>query len=260
MTNRLLIVASVLLSLTLVAVSPGPAARGAGPAKPAKKSDPAPMAVTEKGERLIKALSTTNRPPRLSDDHEDSRFPDFPKDFNWKEYARVRDAIKELDANSEEAWPSIVEHMTDTDYCFTADFIECAVNYSRGDVCFVIARNWISRGYFLAMPGGDGEQFRLPVREPKELQEWCRARRNKTFVEIQIEAAEWAVSTIRKEQRDLPEGLERRIAAIEGRIAKLRETNKPLREKFFVPRTTDWYSEAQAPQLRIFYEQMTSKK
>ncbi len=260
MTRVTIIYRNVLLSLSLIAIAPGSAARGESPAKPAEKAAPARPAAVEKGERLIKALSTTNRPPRLPNDGDDSSFPDFPKDFDWKEYQRVRDAIKDLDANSEEVWPSIVDHMTDTDYCFTARFIDWAQNYSRGDVCVVIARNWISRGYFCLMPGGDGEQFRLPVKGAKALQEWCRARRNKSFVEIQIEAAEWAASTIRKEQRDLPEGLERTIAGIEGRIAKLRETNKPLREKFFVPGTTGWYTEAEAAQWRIRYGQASGKK
>jgi len=232
-----------------MAVAPGSLARAAGPAKPPAKSDPAPLAVVEKGERLIKALSTKNRAPKLLEGAE-LVFPDFPKDFDWKEYARVRDAIKDLDANSEEVWPSIVEHMTDTDYCFTARFIDSAQNYSRGDVCIVIARDWIIRGYSCLMPGGDGQQFRLPVEGSKALQEWCQARRNKTFVDIQVEAAEWAISTIRKEHRPPQALLERSIARIEERIAKLREANKPLRAKFFEHGNMGWYVEEEAAQLR----------
>lgn len=248
-TIRSPFVGVALLSISLLTVVLGSLTEADGPDKPAENSDPARLAAVEKGERLIKALSTTNRPPRLYDANEDL-LPIFPKDFDWKEYARVRAALKDLDANSEEVWPTIVEHMTDTDYCFTVRFIDSAVNYSRGDVCLRLAQTWISDGYAGLMPGGDGQQFRLPGDNPKTLQEWCRARRGKTFVEMEIDAAEWAISTIQKEQREPREILDLEIAGIRERVAKLRKTNKPRRYEFFQMETAAEYNEKEAAGFR----------
>jgi hypothetical protein len=203
----------------------------------------------DKGEGLIKALSTTNHPPKLYHSPE-IIYPIFPTDFDWKEYARVLAAIETLDANSENSWPIIVEHMTDTDYCFTVQFCDSAVNYSRGDVCIRIAQTWINGGYSAFMPGGDGQHFRLPAEGPKALQEWCRKRRDKTFVEIEIDAAEWAISTIRDERRPPVELLDASISGIRARITKLRQTNKPVHRHFFEPDAVACYSQGEAERIR----------
>jgi hypothetical protein len=140
--------------------------------------------------------------------------------------------------------------MTDTNYCFTVQFLDSAVNYSRGDVCVRIAQTWINGAYTCFMPGGDGQHYRLPAKDPKALQKWCRARRDKTFVEIEIDAAEWAISTIQNENRPPHELRDAAIGGIREQIAKLRETNKPIHDKFFYPDGVGWYSQEGAARIK----------
>jgi hypothetical protein len=237
----------MLILFSLIAVAIGPRASARDPVKSPK--DSARSANVDKGEQLIKALVTSNRPPRLHNGPE-SVFPIFPTDFDWKEYARVRDAIKDLEANSEEVWPSIVEHMCDTDYCFTARFIDSAKNYSRGDVCYRIAQTWINGAYRGFMPGGEGQNLRLPAKGPKALKEWCRKRRNQTFVASEIDAADWAISTIQDEGLAPQESIDRAIDGIRARISKIREMNKPIRGQFFMRDTIITYSADDAAQIK----------
>jgi hypothetical protein len=244
----------LLVSFAVVALEIGRPAPAAEPANSQKDSEAARSANIEKGERLIKALATINRPPRLYNGVE-LIYPIFPADFDWKEYARVRAAIKELDANSEELWPAIVEHMTDTDYCFTVQICDSAVNYSRGDVCDGIARTWISPAYAAFMPGGDGRSLRLPVKGPKAFQKWCRARCGKTFVELEIDAAESGLSTIQEGDWRPKEIRDACIKGLRAQITKLRETNKPIHGSFFRTDFVCWYGQDDAARFRELYGQ-----
>lgn len=239
----------IVSSPALIVVAMGLTVAAVDPPESGGKPNHAGLPHVGKGERLIEALATTNRAPRLYKGPEFD-YPIFPTDFDWKEYARVRDAIKDLDANSENVWPSIVEHMSDTDYCFTARFIDSAVNYSRGDVCSRIAQTWINGAYRGFMPGGEGQNLRLPAEGPKALQDWCRKRRNKTFVEIEIDAADWAITTIQDEGLAPQESIDRAIDGIRARISKIRETNKPIRGQFFMRDTIIPYSAEEAARIK----------
>ena len=239
---------SLLVSSPLLAVAIGASAVGQQPVKSLGRPE-SQQSDHDKGERLIKALATTNRPPKLHKGPE-SVFPIFPTDFDWKEYARERDAIKDLEAHSEEVWPSIVEHMSDTDYCFTAQFIDSAKNYSRGDVCSRIAQTWINGAYRGFMPGGEGQNLRLPAEGPKALQDWCRKRRNKTFVEIESDAADWAISTIQNEGLASQELIDRAVNGIRARISKIRETKEPIRGQFFMRDTVEAYSAEETARIK----------
>ena len=212
----------------------------------------APLAVSEKGEQLIKALTTTNGPPEVFKSNSGYNEPVFPTTFDWVEYARVRAAITNLEANSEETWPSIVEHMTDGGYCFTVEAYDSAYNYSRGYVCYVIAQSWLNRTYAGLMPMDRPlYQYQAPhSMEPEALQEWCRIRRGKKLYEMQIEAGEWAISIIPKESKWPQEIQQSAVVDIQKRIAERRETRKPKPGKFFITDIICPYAEADAARYR----------
>ncbi len=218
----------------------------------------APLIVNQKGERLINALTTTNDPPELFKTTSGLRTPIFPANFNWKEYARVRAAIKDLESNIEEAWPSVIEHLTDPGFCFTVERYDSAHNDSRGDVCYEIARSWLNRAYAGLMPMDRPlYQYQAPNGMKHELlQEWCRARRDKKLYEMQIEAGEWAISIIPKESKMPKELQDKAISDIQERIAKLRETRKPIPGSFFVTDVVCPYAEKDAPR----YREMATKR
>jgi hypothetical protein len=195
----------------------------------------APQAVSPKGEHLIAALATTNPPiGNLPSDQ-----PVIPRNFDWKEYRRVIEAIDALDANALEVWPSIVEHMTDTEHCTTVEHYESFYNYTVGEVCFILARNWVNRPYRGAMPGDNPlYEYQAPNNmDAVSLQKWLRGRHDKPLFEIQIESAEWALTFVRDLR--LPSGLDWEtertdlLGFIKGRIAELRENQKPFPGMFF---------------------------
>jgi hypothetical protein len=201
-----------------------------------------PLEVSEKGEKLIKALATTCKSPHFTQSSEYHSI--FPKDFDWKEYRRVITAIKELEANAAEVFPSIIEHMTDKEYCVIVEADGSSKNYSRGDVCFQIARSWVNRGYIGTMPETSPPhcQYQAPNdMKNNELKDWFRERYNKKLLyEIQIEAAEWAITFVPKSPslKEPQEILDFSKSAIQKRITELRESRKPFPAKFFV---TDFY-------------------
>lgn len=202
--------------------------------KESKGQSIAPLVVHRKGEQLVDALATTNHAPRLFG--QGFRRPFFPKNFDWNEYARVRSAIKDLEANAEDVWPSIVEHITDSEYCFTVEVVDSAYNYTVGDVCYTLVKNWLRRGCpgTMAMDS-DSYWFVAPgFMKPPELRDWCRARRDKKLYEMQIEVAEWAISII-PEKSKMPKVIQdEAITSIKERITELQETKKAVRGKFFV--------------------------
>src|SRR5205823_3752932 len=132
-------------------------------------------------------------------------------------------------------------HMTDPDYCFTLSFFDSAVNATRGDVCAGIARSWMSALYSNLMPEGD--DFRVPVNDAKELQAWCKERHGKSFAELQIESAEWAMTFLSR-RKNLPTQVsDAKIAEIKKRIAELRAGKEVGRRGYFAIEVVSWYTE-----------------
>lgn len=200
-----------------------------------------PLATTEKGESLIRALKAGNQPPRILKGK-----PVFPTDFNWAEYSRTVKAITEVVNNAEEVFPSIVEHMTDEDYCITVSIYGQPINASVGEVCFRIARSWINRGYMGRMPEGSRPivNYQAPFNmQALEFREWFREKYiNMLLYELQIEAAEWSISIIPKTSK-MPKVIQDlSIDSINKVISELRVKRKPIRGEFFDADTICAYS------------------
>jgi hypothetical protein len=184
--------------------------------------------------KIFDAMVTTNPRPEYV------RFPSgghvlkFPTTFDWKEQTRVVAAIKQLEKVAEDAWPQIVDHMTDEDYCVSAELFGSPFTLSRGRVCYHLASNWLNETYCGLMPM-DSERYNFgpPASDAKELQKWCKERRGKSLAELQIDAGQWAISIIPTESIESKEEQEFAISAIKDRIAKLRESKTPTAATFF---------------------------
>ena len=201
------------------------------------------------------ALCTTNKPPELLQLSDGIHIPRFSPKFDWQEYSRVNEAIRKLQAMTESMWSQIVDHMTDEEYCITANSFGSAYNFSRGDVCYRIVRSWLNRGYCGLMPMDSPHyQFDTPVLGHKQLQKWCKERRNKSVNELQIEAAEWAISIITKESTRLKEMQDVAINAIEDRIAKIRKS--PMPGSFFSPDTLLLYTKQTAEKIEQEFDDL----
>jgi hypothetical protein len=198
-------------------------------------------------DRLMEALVTTNLPPERQEMPGGGFYKlKFSATFDWTEYARVVRTIKELERIAEDAWPQIVDHMLDKEYCVSTDRNGSGYNYSRGQVCYLLACNWLNRAYCGLMPLPPHYNFQGPAADPKELQKWCKERRDKPMSELQIEAGEWAIAVIPKESNESKEEQDFAIAAIREQIAKIRESKAPMPAKFFYPDTNCAYTEAES--------------
>lgn len=206
--------------------------------------------------KLFKALVTTNEKPFVYKSHSGYRMPVFPPSFDWEEYKRVIAAIDELEKrlaeNVEEVWPILVDHMCDPEYSFTVDAYDSAYNYSRGYVCYCLARSWVNGVYAGLMPMDRPlYQYQAPhSMDPKALQKWCRERRDKKLYEIQIEAGEWALSIIPTESEMDEEDQQRAIKEIQKRIDRISKSKKPIAGKFFSVDVICPYSKEDAESFR----------
>ncbi len=134
----------------------------------------------------------------------------FSQHYDWSEYNRVTKAICVLSDHGEEAWPVMVEHLTDKHYCTSLNFpcssVDLSENKTVGDICREFILGWLGWGcgrHLTVGFGGVPAKFALGIledgvvpRKNKPLQEWCRQRKDKKLYELQIEMCEGVISKI----------------------------------------------------------------
>jgi hypothetical protein len=196
----------------------------------------------------LAAMGNKNPPPILSGDlHEFAR---FDKRYDWAEYDRVFALAKELAKHGDEAWPQMVEHLTDKRYCttITVTFSESIRhNYSVGDVCREIMAGWLAAPYerHLDIRSGEGiwneyssralERAYVALWQPefaldnKRLKAWCDARRGKRLHELQIDACQWAAAEVPRISQLSDKEKAGLAAAIRADAESLRKSRKAIR-------------------------------
>ncbi len=128
--------------------------------------------------------------------------PLYPDAYSWAAESRVHSAIRDLgEADSEELWRQLVSNFDDKRYCMIwVGQMGRVHDTTVGDVCFWIAHGDLLHAYlpFAPHPGGRGPvpAALQPFHSRDELTEWLRPRRDKPLYELQIDAAELAVSCL----------------------------------------------------------------
>ena len=138
---------------------------------------------------LIEKLANKNKiPPKEGA----KAYPIWPRGYDWTEHDRIRDAIKELNARAGEDMAELVNHLGDRRYCATIASPSGAYNdWTVGRVCEYILRVNVEPfqlpgdkrfdSYMPAYSGGD---------RVKRLQQWWKDRRDKSLMDLQLEAIE----------------------------------------------------------------------
>lgn len=166
----------------------------------------------------------------------------FPEDYDWCEQRRVSEVIESLMEHAEEAWPELVNALSDDRYSVTFNIHDSPSNWRIGHVCAEIIYDYLAQGYFShSVPDTvDGRRWRAIMMRPAardDLTKWCQERKNKRLYELQIETCEWAIA-------EIPESFpmasadwqQKAIAEIRAEIRSLKTAKKALRPDYFYMR------------------------
>ena len=189
----------------------------------------------------IEKLVNHNPVPRLVGSAGEAR-PIFDVTYDWAEYHRVWEAVRELAPKAEALWPELVKHLDDDRYCLTAwTFSEYPLNLTVGEMCRKLISDCLSQGYFQHLRPNSlvihGRMYTPSIaRDTKTLEAWCVARSDKPLYELQVEMCGWAIKTL-KRSADWPEVPDSRrrawIAAIEAEIVSLTKSKRAVPSDWF---------------------------
>jgi len=229
---RGLSIALPMLILTLNSIS---WAQSQEPTTRKTATKPVANQTTDSLAKLVDSLANKNSAPKLVGGAE-AREPIFDKNYDWREQARIREALQVLVDHVEDAWPALVQHVADTQYSLTASMDHDGGNLSVGSVCSSIITANICMLYAGCLPRA-AEDLRWSLRSPDilygddaSIKSWCTSRKHKKLWELQIEVAEWVVKKIESCRE---EGLEERdrqksINVLRKRIQKMQESKKAV--------------------------------
>jgi hypothetical protein len=194
-----------------------------------------PKADARRAADMVDAIVNRNKAPKLVK-WPGYRFPRkaalFSEDHDWKEEARARKAVYQLEQDqTEEVWEEMVKRTGDRRYSETVTSVKTGDAYIEdvGSICSWLAYSRLIGVFWQHLPPGpkDGERVWLDV-GIGDLSEWRRQRAAKSLHVLQIEVCEKAIKALAKE-----EGVSRaeKVQArkkIEAEIAKLKMTKRPV--------------------------------
>jgi hypothetical protein len=193
--------------------------------------------------KMIDALANSNAPPRILEDGDGHVA--FPQNYIWSEQDRIPKVIATLTDHAEESWPELVGAIDDDRYSITFKIHDYPSNWTVGDVCSEIIRDYLVQGYYayrIDDPATGGRRWSAYMKhipeaydpENKELKKWCQGHKDKKLYELQIAACEWAVNKISEYFPNVANTTKRKsIEAIKEEIKKLQQTKKPLHPECF---------------------------
>jgi hypothetical protein len=189
---------------------------------------------------LVKQLVSPNAEPSRNS----SGQLKYPNRYDASVQQKISDARHELQDHIEEALPYLVEALDDKRYCMTIIWAEGDGVYNRsvGQICREIIESHLEvyRG-------------KIPVRSPHHWhrydyepisKQWWEARNDKSLVDLQVEAVDWAIAT--RKYDDVPRETDTReseIAALTKLRDEIAESQTPVKPSRLSPMTTtEWRS------------------
>jgi hypothetical protein len=116
----------------------------------------------------------------------------FPARYNVKAQRRIDEVRRILQDNIEESLPFLVEALDDKRYCMTIDWGDGDAYYNRsvGSICQNVIESHLE--IYRDKIGFSGPQHWKKYTYPIS-KEWWQARKDRSLVELQIEAVDWAI-------------------------------------------------------------------
>jgi hypothetical protein len=204
-------------------------------------------------DRLIDAVASRNRPPKLVQD-----VPDFPEGYDFKDQERVRAAIWALSQDdSNDLWERLAAHFGDQRYSVSFQSKgegRSGCQLDVGVICQAVARGKFKCAYLRHLEpektypygpnawlgfGGHTKDF-IPEskhfhlhRPPQignvhDLAAWCLTRKGKPLYELQIEICEWAVKRVEGYDDVAEKPKKEFVAALQKEIESLNKSKRPV--------------------------------
>ena len=162
--------------------------------------------------KLVEGLVSPNKPAKC--DVDDSR-PTYPPNYDKEAQARIEKHQQILSDHCDVALPFLIEGCTDSRYSLTWQSDSYCGNACVGEVCLGIVTSYLeiyreympslvekircrAYNYVPRIHGAIGNE--VSEEKKKEIEEWWRARKGKTLLQLQLEAIDWAIEK-RKEER-----------------------------------------------------------
>lgn len=240
-----------------------------GDAKEQRAEEPAAdQAVKRDGKeatKMVEAIANRNKQPKIIKRRrvKPSRFPLFPKDYDWKEEERVRRALERLAQDtSVEIWEALVQKANDKRYCIasysgSSDDVEM---HSVGGICSELAYYRLCKVFTKHLPSypphGSPIQMWGVI---NDFPTWRKARKDKSLYQLQIEVCEIALRELPKLMDDelSDKGKAEARKKIQNEIAELKRTKRPIFERNWYPVA---YPRREAQRVREAYEKGTLEK
>lgn len=246
----------------IVAIAFGNAVGGEKEKDPAGKKE-AKLTVKE-ASKMVDAIVNRNKPPQIVRCRGclPSKVPLFPKDYDWKEEARVRKALRTLSEDmSVELWDALVQKVDDNRYCvatYSGNTSDVEIR-SVGQVCHPLAYGRLCDVFEQHLPSFPPHGCPIYLQEVgRDLPGWRKDRKDKALHQLQIEVCEIALRKLSK--LDVKEVSDKEKAEaqkkIEAEIKELRRTKTP-KEGGGTPRP---YPRDEAERVREAYEKGTLEK
>lgn len=178
---------------------------------------------------LIKQLVSPNTAPERGGGKEEP-WVKFPKGYDLAAQRQIDETRKELQDNIEEALPYLVESLDDDRYCMTINWADGDAYYNKtvGETCRQIIASHLEvyrrKIRFSFIPG----QWRYYDYKPIS-KEWWAERKDRSLVDLQIEAIDWAIERRMAETKIGNLGLDRlnEVAALTKLRDELKDSKTP---------------------------------
>ncbi len=142
----------------------------------------------KESEDIVAGLASRNREPVF--DRAIGPRPEFGRDFDWEDQRRVIELWGRLDENPASAIDGLLKHLDDDSYCITFKMGRSVDNYSVGEIVNTVLWGCLE-GIFTGTfpPNRRFSYLPVPAVDNRiETRAWCKARRGKTLLELQLEA------------------------------------------------------------------------
>jgi hypothetical protein len=181
--------------------------------------------------KLVEELVSPNKPPVTQNQSMSS--VKFPAGYDVAAQRRINDIRQTLYDNVEDSLPFLINALDDERYCLTINWAEGDgfYNESVGAICrnIIASQLEVYRDTFRFSDSGHYHKYDYkPISR-----EWWQARRDRKLYELQIEAVEWAIQQLEKDD-DSDSRFDKKtqlsdLRKLRDSIAKERKPAKPRR-------------------------------
>lgn len=177
---------------------------------------------------LIEELASPNNKPTTS--KRGGGHVKFPAGYSVKAQRRIDEARRILQDDIEESLPFLIDALDDKRYCLTIDWADgdAYYNFSVGEICKDVVRSHLE--IYRDKIGFSGPQhwkkYNYAITK-----EWWAARKDRSLVELQIEAIDWAIELRKVDDMEGRTDRATELANLEKLRDEIKSSQKPAKPR-----------------------------